>query len=360
MNNQKSYIFVAVLLLLCCLCIMIIIRQSKNNATADRQGFELAALTGSENVKKAKVALLTMIRYPWEHGTATNAFMESGDERIAILMASESVHRQHRDGRLGWIPGSNNITDPAVCGESVMYAYRMTGDEKYKKAADKMLAYLETAPATPEGIHYHNTENFMIAADCMYMTPPFYAVMGQYDEAVRQVDLRFNLLWNEEVGAMNHMWDAARNRWRRESRWATASGWNAAAIVKVLHWLPDNMKEEKERLNGYLKKLVAGVMKYQTPDGLFHDILDDPGTFVESTAAEMMAYTIYRGVKWGYLDKSFIPAADRIRNAINARVDEDGFVQGAADAPQFTASGISPEGQAFFILMEAAAEDYHR
>jgi len=101
-------------------------------------------------------------------------------------------------------------------------------------------------------------------------------------------------------------------------------------------------------------------MKYQRQDGLFHDILDNPETFVESTAAEMMAYTIYRGVKWGYLDDKYIPAADLIRDAINSRVDEEGFVQGAADAPQFTKSGISPEGQAFFILMEAAAEDYYK
>ena len=360
MKKNTFIVLIVAILMLCGLSLAFVIIQNKSNVTTAKQGNELVTLKGSENVKKAKIVLLTMIRYPWEHGTAANAFMESGDEHIAILMASEAVHRQHRDGRLGWIPGSNNITDPAVCGESVMFAYKKTGDEKYKKAADKMFDYLETAPATPEGIHFHNTESSIIAADCMYMTPTFYAVIGQYEKAVNQVDMRFNLLWNEEVGAMNHMWDARRNRWGRESRWATASGWNAAAIVKVLHWLPENMKEEKQRLNGYLNKLVAGVMKYQRQDGLFHDILDNPETFVESTAAEMMAYTIYRGVKWGYLDKKYIPAADRIRDAINSRVDEEGFVQGAADAPQFTKSGISPEGQAFFILMEAAAEDYYK
>jgi rhamnogalacturonyl hydrolase YesR len=313
--------------------------------------------TESENVRKAKLVLLSMLRHTWEQGTAANAFIESGDDEIAILMASESVYRQHCDGRLGLVQGAVNITDPAVNGESVMFAYKMTGNEKYKKAAEKMLDYLKTAPQTNEGIHFHNTQGNLIAADCMYMIPTFYAVMGEYDEAVRQVDLRFNLLWNEDAGAMNHMWDGVRNEWIREKRWATASGWNAAAIVKVLHWLPDNMKEERERLNGYLNKLVAGVMKYQRPDGLFHDILDDPTTFVESCSSAMMAYTIYRGVDWGYLDKSYIPLADKIRKTLNEKIDKEGFLQGAASAPQFTESGVSPEGQAFFILMETAAKE---
>jgi hypothetical protein len=30
-----------------------------------------------------------------------------------------------------------------------------------------------------------------------------------------------------------------------------------------------------------------------------------------------------------------------------------------AGAPHFNASGVSPEGQAFFILMETAAQEYY-
>ena len=314
---------------------------------------------GNEKVRNAKKVLLTMIRHPWEQGTAANAFIESGDEQIAILMASEAVSRQSHDGRLACIPGSTNITDPCVCGESVMYAFQKTGDIKYKIAAEKMLQYIKSAQGNADGIQFHNTTQPMIAADCMYMIPTFYAAMGEYEEAVRQVDHRFNLLWNEEKGAMNHQWDAENNRLWRDKRWGAASGWNAAAIVKVLYWLPEDMKEERERLTGYLNKLVDGVLKYQLADGLFHDILDEESTFVETNTAQMMAYSIYRGVQWGFLDKQYLSAADRMRVAANAKVDEFGFVRDVAGAPQFTESGVSPEGQAFYILMEAAAEDYY-
>ncbi len=164
-------------------------------------------------MKKVKWALLTMVRHPWEHGTAAQAFMNAGDEDIAILMAHEAVYRQSKDGRLAVTYHCNNITDPCVCGESVMFAYKKTGEEKYKIAAEKMLEYIEQAPATADGIQFHNTSSSMIAADCLYMVAPFYAVMGKFWESVRQVDLRFNFLWDEEKQSLNHQYDAANQRW---------------------------------------------------------------------------------------------------------------------------------------------------
>ena len=109
-------------------------------------------MTGSENVQKAKLALLTMIRHQWEHGTAAHAFIDSGDDHIAILMAHESVYRQMSDGRFAGVNQTHNITDPCVCGECVMFAYQKTGEEKYKIAAEKMLAYIDSAPCSADGI----------------------------------------------------------------------------------------------------------------------------------------------------------------------------------------------------------------
>ena len=315
--------------------------------------------TGSEKVQKAKLVLLTMIRHQWEHGTAANAFIESGDERIAVLMAHEAAYRQMPDGRLAGVYNTNNITDPCVCGESVMFAYEKTGDAFYKNAADKMLEYIDIAPSNRDGVQLHNSSQPMIAADCMYMTPPFYAVMGCFEKAVRQVDLRFNLLWNEQKGAITHQWNVEKNCWWREKLWGAASGWNAAGIVKVLKLLPSRMTDERKRLEGYLDKLVAGVLKYQLDNGLFYDILDESGaSFVETNCAQMMAYSIYRGRQYGFLDEKYIPQADRMRAAANEKMDEDGFIRGVAGAPSFDFPGVSPEGQAFYILMETAAENY--
>jgi hypothetical protein len=43
-----------------------------------------------------------------------------------------------------------------------------------------------------------------------------------------------------------------------------------------------------------------------------------------------------------------------MRDAARAKMDASGYVQGVCGAPSFDRPGISTEGQAFCIMMEAA------
>ena len=117
------------------------------------------------------------------------------------------------------------------------------------------------------------------------------------------------------------------------------------------------MANERARLIGYLQDVLNGCLAWQRGDGLFHNIVDQAGTFVETNLAQMLAYSIYRGVKGGWLGDSYLPAAQRMRTAAHSKVDEFGIVQGVCGAPNFDRSGSASEGQAFFLLMEAAARD---
>ena len=117
------------------------------------------------------------------------------------------------------------------------------------------------------------------------------------------------------------------------------------------------MNSEKRQLIGYAKEVLEGCLAHQREDGLFHDIVDDPATFVETNLAQMLAYTIYRGVAGHWLEHAYLQHADRMRSAARAKVDEDGLVQGVCGSPRFDHPGTATEGQAFFLLMEAAARD---
>jgi rhamnogalacturonyl hydrolase YesR len=116
------------------------------------------------------------------------------------------------------------------------------------------------------------------------------------------------------------------------------------------------MVAERARLAGYLRELVEGCLAWQRPDGLFHDVLDEPSTFVETNLAQMLAYSIYRGVREGWLDRRYAEAAERMRAAALARVDVEGYVQGVCGSPSFDRPGTATEGQAFCLLMETARE----
>jgi len=104
-----------------------------------------------------------------------------------------------------------------------------------------------------------------------------------------------------------------------------------------------------------LKELLDGCLAHQRPDGLFNNDVDNPSSFVETNLAAMLAYAIYESVRGGWLPESYLARADQMRAAVRAKMDQFGFVQGVAGAPHFDRPGVSAEGQAFFILMEAAA-----
>ena len=106
-----------------------------------------------------------------------------------------------------------------------------------------------------------------------------------------------------------------------------------------------------------LLKALRGMVR---EDGLSHDILDRTDSFVEVNFSQMYAYALFTGVADGWLSPEYLPLAEKMRAAANEKVDAYGFVRQVCGAPDFCRPGISPEGQAFYLLMENAAERFHR
>jgi rhamnogalacturonyl hydrolase YesR len=315
----------------------------------------------NERIRKVMMAMLAMQRRAWEQGVASQALLELGETDLVILLAKDAVVNQLKDGRLGLNEGKSPVADPASNGEPLLFTARQTGDEALQKAADRMLEFLlYKAPRTRDGIIYHNYIENMIWVDAFYMLPPFLAVAGQPEEAVKQVLGYRQRLLDSEKKLYYHMWDEDRQEYARKLFWGVGNGWAAAGMTRVIQALPERMNREKELLAGFARELIDACLTYQREDGLFHDILDDPTSFVETNAPQMLSYAIYRGVKAGWLERSSLAAADRIRAAVYRKVDEFGLVQGVCGAPNFDRSGTATEGQAFFLLMEAASRDMER
>jgi rhamnogalacturonyl hydrolase YesR len=151
-----------------------------------------------------------------------------------------------------------------------------------------------------------------------------------------------------------HIWDEDKNGFGRKLFWGGGNGWTAAAIAKIMNLLPAEREDLKIKMTGYGKEVIEGCIAFMRPDGLFHDIIDDSNSFIETNLGQMLAYSIYTGIKSGWLESSYRAKADLMRKAASAKVDSNGIVQGACGSPSFDKSGTSTEAQAFFILMESA------
>ena len=309
----------------------------------------------SERVERVKRAMLSLQRATWEQGVAMQALLEMGEDDLVILMARDAVLRQSPDGRLAMLGEEFALSDAASPGEAVLWAARKTGDPFLLNGFIKLLDYIENkAPRTKEGIIYHFTNIPQIWSDIIYMLPPFLAAAGKYKEAVRQIDGARSCLWNDDKKLLSHMWDSEKQLFVRKDCWGVGNGWSAAGMTRVIRALPESMHEERRKLIGYAREIIDGCLAHMRNDGLFHNIVDDPHSFVETNLAQMLAYSIYRGVKGGWIDQPYLKKADTMREGAISKVDSLGMVQGVCGSPEFDHPGTATEGQAFFIMMEVA------
>jgi rhamnogalacturonyl hydrolase YesR len=315
-------------------------------------------------IQSVKSAMLSLQRFQWEQGCTAQAILEyEGLTDEVIRLCEATILRNASDGRVGVMGSNEAVNDPAAIGEALILAAEHTKRPNLADAAKKLYEYLKfKAPRTQDGIIHHFDADWakgQIWVDAYYMTPPFLCKYGDVDEAMKQIRGFRKYLYHEDKQLLSHIWDDNKKQFGRADYWGVGNGWTAAGLHRVIAMLEDEHEEEKQYLITYVKDLLDGCIRYQREDGLFNNVLDDPNSFVETNVSQMLAYTIYRGVKAGYLDNSYLVYADKARVAAYSKVDEYGFVREVCGMPMFDAPGVAPEGQAFFLLMEAAARDLY-
>ena len=176
-------------------------------------------------------------------------------------------------------------------------AYRATGDAKYiDRAARTMVAYINRLQQ-PNGLFFHGTN------------APFY--------------------------------------------WSRGNGWVAAGMAELLRSLPENSPERGPLMAAYTK-MMAAILKYQGDDGLWHQLVDDPAAWTETSGSGMFTFALVTGVKSGWLDAgTYGPAARKAWLGLVSHIDSNGNV---GDVCVGTNKGDSRE---FYLQRPRVTGDLH-
>ena len=304
-------------------------------------------------MEAASAAAMAMQRRDWEQGTLAQAMVEAGDRHRTILLTKAAMVQKTPDGRLGVVV-SGSPTDPAMGGAAYAKAAEWTGDVQMQQAVDGLLNWIRKgAPRNADGILYHVFRGEEMWSDGLNCAPPFLAAMGYYDEAMAQIEGYRQRLWNPGKKLLAHIWDDQKKQLKDGNFWGGGNGWAAAGLARVWRSLPSQRRQDRQRVADFARGLIDGCLACQRPDGLFHNVVDQPTTFVETNLAQMLAFAIYEGVSAGWLPANYRAHSDIMRAAARLKTDADGFVQGACGAPSFDHPGPSTEAQAFCIMMEA-------
>ena len=305
-------------------------------------------------LSNVKSALLAMQRYSWEQGVAAQAFLESGDDDIVIQMCYDAINRQTPDGRLCNIGNQRAVTDPIAIVPALVRACELTNDPVLISGLALAKKWLvQDAPRSHQGIIYHVDNACQIWVDSMYMCPPSLLSLGDITRAVQQADGYISMLYDTEHHLFRHIWDDGKGTFVNPAFWGVGNGWALSGLARLIERLP------KAYATRYIKLVSETIDAALTlMDGhLFHNVLDDKTSFIETNFAQMLCYTIYKGTAQGWLDGNLCDTAEAIRTAVMCHVSPHGLVQNACGAPTFDKPGIAPEAQAFFILMEAARNE---
>jgi rhamnogalacturonyl hydrolase YesR len=91
--------------------------------------------------------------------------------------------------------------------------------------------------------------------------------------------------------------------------WGRGDGWMAAGMSELLRSLPQNHPRRARILEGY-KKMMAALLQHQGTNGMWHQLIDHPESFEETSCTGMFTFAMITGVKNGWLDEaSYGPAA---------------------------------------------------
>jgi unsaturated rhamnogalacturonyl hydrolase len=106
--------------------------------------------------------------------------------------------------------------------------------------------------------------------------------------------------------------------------WARGNGWVAAALAEVLASLPPTHPQYDRLMAGY-KKMMVGLKNCQATSGLWHQLLDEPASFEETSGTAMFTYAMIVGVKRGWLSAAeYGEPARRGWLALCEKIDDQG------------------------------------
>jgi unsaturated rhamnogalacturonyl hydrolase len=231
--------------------------------------------------------------------------------------------------------------DKINSGKVLLLLYRITKDEKYKRASDTLYRQLQGQPRTSEGGFWHKKRYpWQMWLDGIYMSAPFYAQYGlmfdkpnAFDDAVKQITIIDMHTRDAQTGLRYHGWDESNKQaWANPvtgnspNFWGRGMGWYSMALVDILDFIPVEYNGRSQIIY-ILKDLFKAISKYQDETGLWYQVVnlgDRTGNYLETSCSAMFVYSIAKALNKGYIEPSYRTVVVKgYDGLINHKVSED-------------------------------------
>jgi unsaturated rhamnogalacturonyl hydrolase len=123
--------------------------------------------------------------------------------------------------------------------------------------------------------------------------------------------------------------------------WGRGNGFAALGLAEALEALEPTAlpvpHPARAQLLDIFTRHMAGLKAQQAPDGMWREVIDEPGSYRELTATAMIFSAMAKGVRHGWLEPSYRPVAERAWRALAAHVETDGSLVDVCES-----TGVGP------------------
>lgn len=168
--------------------------------------------------------------------------------------------------------------------------------------------------------------------DTLVMTVLFLAKYGKMtnntaylEEAKYQFMLHIKYLTDKKTGLWFHGWTFNGNHNFTEALWGRGNCWMTIAIPEFINVIQEESSVTRFLLEAFNSQ-VESLIKYQDQSGMWHTLIDDPTSYVETSATCGFAYGILRGIHMGLINESYKEYVYKALEAILGYITNDGVV----------------------------------
>lgn len=109
--------------------------------------------------------------------------------------------------------------------------------------------------------------------------------------------------------------------------WGRGNGWAAIGMIEALTTLPAAHPKRAVIHEAYVK-LMDALLKHQSPDGMWRQLLDDPTSFVETSSSAMFIAALATGLKREWLKgETYEAAVHRGWRQLTSYIDDEGSLK---------------------------------
>lgn len=193
-------------------------------------------------------------------------------------------------------------------GRNLSEFYEMQPSKDTLHVLDTLLSAMETnIPRFEDGVFHRERDMW---ADDTFMSCPFLVRAARIKrepryakEAIHQLLGFRDRLWIEDEELFSHIFfldDAKKN----SIPWGRGNGWVLVSMSDVLANAPKSTPRYDELTQAF-QAFARGIVKCQDASGLWHQVLNRPDSYSETSCTALFAIALCRGIRLGILPEEY-------------------------------------------------------